>query len=62
MIEECYFETITEALNTGHSNLIAHQEGVTAASMLLAAMTDMEDEMAKQAIVAMNLRPSQVDT
>lgn len=61
MIEECYFETVTEALDAGHSNLIAHKEGVTGASMLLASLTSMEDETAKHTIVSMNLRPSQRD-
>jgi len=62
MIEECYFETVEEALGAGHSKLVAHKEGVTGASMLLASMTTMEDEEAKQAIVAMNLRPGQQHT
>ena len=57
MIEECYFETVEEALGAGHSKLVAHKEGVTGASMLLASMSNMQDEEAKQAIVALNLRP-----
>ncbi len=62
MIEECYFETVEEAVGAGHSNLVAHKEGVTGASMLLASMTNMEDEEAKQMIVALNLRPGKTGT
>ncbi len=61
MITECYFETVAEALLTGHSNLIAHKEGVTGASMLLASMSAMEDEVAKEAVVSLNLRPAQME-
>ncbi len=61
MVEECYFETIVEAINAGHSKLVAHKEGVTGAAMLLSSMNNMEHEEAKQAIVAMNLRPSQLE-
>lgn len=60
MVEECYFETVAEALEAGHSNLVAHKEGVTGAAMLLASMSEMEHEDAKAAIVALNLRPSQL--
>jgi len=60
MVEECYFETVAEALSAGHSNLVAHKEGVTGAAMLLASMSNMEDEDAKAAIVSLNLRPSQL--
>ncbi|WP_169545512.1 hypothetical protein [Sneathiella aquimaris] len=57
MIEECYLETVDEAMGAGHSKLIAHKEGVTGASMLLASMTSMEDEEAKHFVVSLNLRP-----
>ena len=60
MITECYFETVSEALEAGHSQMVAHKEGVTGASMLLASMTTMEDELAKEAVVSLNLRPSQL--
>ena len=60
MVEECYFETVAEALESGHSNLIAHKEGVTGAAMLLASMSEMEHEDAKAAVVDLNLRPSQL--
>lgn len=60
MVEECYFETVAEALEAGHSQLIAHKEGVTGAAMLLSSMNNMEDETAKHEVVALNLRPSQL--
>jgi hypothetical protein len=61
MVEECYLETVEEALDAGHSNMIAHQEGVTGAAMLLASMTSMEDDAAKIAVVSLKLRPSQLE-
>lgn len=61
MIIECYFETVAEALHTGHSKMVAHKEGVTGASMLLASMSAMEDEAAKEAVVSLNLRPAQME-
>lgn len=61
MVEECYFETVIEAINAGHSKLVAHKEGVTGAAMLLSSMNNMEHEEAKQTIVALNLRPSQME-
>jgi|GEM_PF-1364023 len=60
MITECYFETVSEAMESGHGQMVAHKEGVTGASMLLASMTSMEDEVAKEAVVSLNLRPSQL--
>jgi len=61
MVEECYLETVGEAMEAGHSKLVAHKEGVTGAAMLLAAMSGMEDDAAKTAVVALNLRPSQLE-
>ena len=60
MVEECYFETVTEAMQAGHSQLVAHKEGVIGAAMLLSSLNSMEDETAKQEVVALNLRPSQM--
>lgn len=60
MVIECYFETVSEALDAGQSQMIAHKEGVTGASMLLVSMTTMEDEIAKEAVVSLNLRPNQL--
>ncbi len=61
VIIECYYETVAEALQTGHSKLVAHKEGVTGASMLLASMSTMEDAVAKEAVVSLNLRPMQLE-
>ncbi|MEH6476104.1 MAG: hypothetical protein V7727_10460 [Sneathiella sp.] len=61
MVEECYLETVSEAMSAGHSKLVAHKEGVTGAAMLLSAMSSMEDDDAKSAVVALNLRPSQLE-
>lgn len=59
VVEDCYFETVEEALGLSQSLLTAHKEGVTAAAMMLAAITGVEDEEAKRAVVALNLRPGQ---
>ena len=59
MIEEAYYETVTEALSRSESLLMAHKEGVTAAAMLLAAMSGTDDEEAKQEVIALDLRPQQ---
>ena len=61
VIIQCYFETVEEALHTGHSKMIAHQEGVTGASMLLASLSDFEDETAKEVVVSLKLRPDQLE-
>lgn len=59
VVEGCYFETVKEALDHAQSPLTAHKEGVIAAAMMLAAITGVEDEEAKRAVVALNLRPGQ---
>lgn len=59
MIEEAYYETITEALSRSESLLMAHKEGVTAAAMLLAAMSGTDDDEAKKEVIALDLRPQQ---
>ncbi|MBL4667478.1 MAG: hypothetical protein JKY04_08880 [Sneathiella sp.] len=61
MVEECYLETVLEAMNAGHSKLVAHKEGVTGAAMLLVSLSTMGDDDAKSAVVALNLRPSQLE-
>jgi hypothetical protein len=61
MVEDCYHETVVEALRSNNSKLTAHKEGVTAAAMMLAAMTGLEDEPAKTEVVALNLRPASDD-
>ncbi|MEI6559285.1 MAG: hypothetical protein WCO00_12845 [Rhodospirillaceae bacterium] len=57
MIEDAYHEAIQEAAVRGVSLLNAHKEAVTAAGMLLSALTGIEDDSAKSAVVALNLRP-----
>lgn len=57
MLEGAYFETVDEALARSLSKLEAHKEAVTAAAMLLSAMEGLEDDAAKSAVVALNLRP-----
>jgi hypothetical protein len=59
MIEDCYQETVLEALQSISSKLTAHKEGITAAAMLLAAMTGIEDEPARRQVVALGLRPAE---
>ena len=57
MLVIAYDETVDEAFARGASPLNAHMEGVVAASMLLSALTGIEDEPARRAIVALGLRP-----
>ena len=57
MVEEAYFETVHEALGRAETPLTAHKEGVTAASMLLVAMSGTEEEQARREVVALGLRP-----
>ncbi len=61
MIEDAYHEAIGEALGRGVTLLNAHKEAVTAAGMLLSALSGLEDEKAKAAVVALNLRPQAGD-
>lgn len=58
MVEEAYHEAVTESLGRGLSTLTAHKEGVTAAAMLLSALTGRQDDQAKADVVALNLRPA----
>ena len=57
IIVNVYYETVSESFAREASPLTAHKEGVTAAAMLLAAMTGVEDEAAKKEVVALGLRP-----
>lgn len=56
-VEETYHEASTEALERGESKLTAHKDGVVAAAMLLAALIGLEDDPAREAVVALGLRP-----
>lgn len=57
LVENTYSATVEETISRGGSLMDAHKEGVVAASMLLAAITGIEDELAKKEVVALNLRP-----
>ena len=57
MIEDAYHEALGEAVSRGVTLLNAHKEAVIAAGMLLSALTGVEDDGAKSAVVALNLRP-----
>ncbi len=57
MLEESYIETVQEALNSGHSSMDAHKEGVVAAAMLLASMTGVEDDEARSQVASLQFRP-----
>lgn len=58
VIVDVYLETVSESVARKASPLTAHKEGVTAAAMLLASMTGVEDEAAKKEVVALGLRPT----
>ena len=57
VVESVYHETAAEALARGDTPLTAHKEAVIAASMLLSSLTGVENEPAKQAVVALGLKP-----
>ena len=57
MIEDAYHEALGEAVARGVTLLNAHKEAVIAAGMLLSALTGVEDDSAKSAVIALNLRP-----
>ena len=57
MLEESYIETVQEALNSGHSSMDAHKEGVVAAAMLLASLTGAEDDQARSEVASLKFRP-----
>ena len=58
VIVKVYHETVSEAFARRASLLTAHKEGIIAATMLLAAITGVEDEAAKKEVVAFGLRPT----
>lgn len=57
MIAQAYDETVAEALSQGHAADQAHREGITAASMFLAAMNGLEDAAARSAVESLGLSP-----
>ncbi|CAA7614560.1 hypothetical protein [Magnetospirillum sp. SS-4] len=50
MVLTAYDETYQDARGGGHSEAVAHAEGLTAAAMLLAAVTGTEDAAARAEI------------
>lgn len=58
MAKEAYDETIEESLGRGLSTEKAHAEGLTAAAMLLSAMTGIEDAAARAQVEAMGFSPT----
>lgn len=55
MVLTAYDETVRDALGQGHSGAVAHAEGITAASMCLAAMTGIEDSAARAEVERLDL-------
>lgn len=53
MVLTAYDETMTEARSQGKPQKVAHEEGITAASMCLASMTGVEDAKARIRAIAL---------
>ncbi|MBK1665080.1 hypothetical protein CKO38_16850 [Rhodospirillum rubrum] len=56
MVITAYAETFDEALDAGHDEATAHREGLTGAAMCLAAMSSIDDGLARSMVEAMDLR------
>jgi hypothetical protein len=56
MVLTAYDETVQDALAAGRGEGVAHTEGLTAASMLLAAVTGVEDAAARAEVEALDPR------
>ena len=56
MVLTAYDETVQDALSAGHPEATAHTEGLTAAAMLLAAVTGVEDVTARTEVEALDPR------
>lgn len=54
MVLTAYEETRRDALDHGHDEAVANNEGITAAAMCLAAVTGIEDADARAQVVALN--------
>ena len=61
LLEDSYMETVEEALGAGQSEDTAHQEGVTAAAMMLASMEGIEDAMARETVDGMAFHPRMLE-
>ncbi|MDO8605529.1 MAG: hypothetical protein Q7R40_03240 [Phaeospirillum sp.] len=56
MVLTAYDETVQDAVAGGNSDAVAHAEGLTAAAMLFAAVTGVEDAAAHAAVEGINPR------
>ncbi|KIL97469.1 hypothetical protein CCC_00530 [Paramagnetospirillum magnetotacticum MS-1] len=56
MVLTAYDETVQDALASGHGDGVAHTEGLTAAAMLLAAVTGVEDAAARAEVEMLDPR------
>jgi len=56
MVLTAYDETVQDALTAGRPEGTAHAEGLTAAAMLLAAVTGVEDAAARAEVEALDPR------
>jgi hypothetical protein len=56
MVLTAYDETVQDALSAGRPEATAHTEGLTAAAMLLAAITGVEDAAARAEVEAVDPR------
>ena len=54
MVLTAYDETVQDASGSGHGEDVAHAEGLTAAAMLLAAVTGLEDAAARAEVDRIN--------
>lgn len=55
MVLTAYDETVRDARAQGQNESVAHAEGITAASMCLAAMTGIEDAAARAEVESLDL-------
>jgi len=56
MVLTAYDETFNDATGAGHGDDVAHAEGLTAAAMLLAAVSGVEDAAARAEVERVNPR------
>lgn len=56
MVLTAYDETVHDALSSGRGDDAAHSEGMTAAAMLLAAVSGIEDAAARAEVEAVDPR------
>jgi hypothetical protein len=61
ILEDSYMETVEEAMGAGHPAEVAHDEGITAAAMMLAAMEGIEDALARSTVASLALNPGMLN-